>query len=190
MRSILRDATTPDHRALDASLAPLLGKEAGYRAFLIGSGEALFPLEAALSQAGVEALLPDWPRRARSAALRKDLADLDAHETCLPIDLPAFSSPPSLYGALYVLEGSRLGAKALAQQALAHESPRVRSATRYLRHGTGEGFWPSFLLRLEGDAAAREGLEEAIASARATFAAFASTLARATGGIKIEREDG
>ena len=159
-------------RLLDSRVAALLGAEAAYGAFLVGSGDALFPIEAALSQAGAEAVLPDWPQRARSGALREDLAEFGA-EASAPVAAPLFLSRASLYGALYMLEGSRLGAKALAQL-----------------HGARAGFWQSFLTRLEGDGAAREGVDGAVASARATFAAFGCAMERATNRLSAGRGDG
>jgi len=48
----------------------------------------------------------------------------------------------------YVLEGSRLGATVLKRTPGASPDPAVRAATRYLTHGEGRGFWPSYLARL------------------------------------------
>ncbi|MGH1557740.1 hypothetical protein ACRAWD_07640 [Caulobacter segnis] len=44
--------------------------------FLSASAAALSPLEQALERAGVADWLPDWPARARRAALAQDLAAL------------------------------------------------------------------------------------------------------------------
>ena len=122
-------------------------------------------------------MLTDWPRRARSSVLQQDLPVLGAAAEN-PISIPGLGRP-SLYGALYVLERSRLGAKTLAPRALQHKSRRARAATRYLLHGEGDGLWPSFLSRLEADAAVREKIDEVIHGARATFAAFAYAMTHA-----------
>ena len=152
MRALLRASTAGLHAVVDARFAPMLGcGEAGYRSFLLASAAAVFPLEQALLAADVDAILPDWAQRARTAALRADLADLGV------IDVPV-APPPLLagearqFGTLYVLEGSRLGAKLLLPELLARGSTRVRAATRYLRHGEGRRLWPSFLAQLESSA--------------------------------------
>ena len=49
-------------------------------------------------------------------------------------------SEDALMGALYVLEGSRLGAKFLVKQARASRDPVVRDAIAYLSHGDGQSF--------------------------------------------------
>jgi heme oxygenase (biliverdin-IX-beta and delta-forming) len=159
------------HAVVDARFTPMLGAgETGYRSFLLASATAVFALEQALA-ADMNAILPDWAQRSRTAALRADLADLGV------VDVPA-APPPLLagearqFGALYVLEGSRLGAKLLLPELLAHGSSRVRAATRYLRHGEGRRLWPSFLAHLESSEAVRRRPDDAIAGARAAFALF------------------
>lgn len=159
------------HAVVDARFAPMLGcGETGYRSFLLASATAVFALEQALA-ADVNAILPDWARRTRTAALRADLADLGI------VDVPV-APPPLLaeearqFGALYVLEGSRLGARLLLPELLAHGSNRVRAAMRYLRHGEGLRLWPSFLAHLESSEAVRRRPDDAIAGARAAFALF------------------
>jgi heme oxygenase len=166
MRALLRASTTGLHAVVDARFAPMLGSgEAGYRSFLLASAAAVFPLEQALLAAGVNAIVPDWTRRTRTAALRADLADLGVTDVALA---PA----PPLEGAAHMLEGSRLGARLLVPDLLAGGSARVRAATRYLRHGEGHRLWQSFLAHLESAQAARACPVETIAGARAAFALF------------------
>jgi heme oxygenase len=172
MRALLRASTMGLHAVVDARFAPMLGAgETGYRSFLLASATAVFALEQALLAADVDAILPNWARRTRTAALRADLADLGV------VDVPV-APPPLLagearqFGALYVLEGSRLGAKVLLPELLAHGSSRVRAATRYLRHSEGHRLWPAFLAHLESSQAARRCPDDAIAGARTAFALF------------------
>lgn len=157
--------------------------ETGYRSFLLASATAVFPLEQALLAADVDAILPDWAQRARTAVLRADLADLGV------IDVPV--APPLLlagearqFGALYVLEGSRLGAKLLLSELLARGGARVRAATRYLRHGEGQRLWQSFLAHLESSQPARACPAETIAGARAAFALFVAGHPEAALGVR------
>jgi heme oxygenase len=149
--------------------------EAGYRSFLLASAAAVFPLEQALLAADVGAILPDWAQRARTAALRADLGVVD-----VPVaPPPLLAGEARQFGALYVLEGSRLGAKLLLPELLARGSTRVRAATRYLRHGEGRRMWPSFLAQLESSQATRRYPDDAIAGARAAFALFVTGPAQA-----------
>jgi heme oxygenase len=164
---------------LDAQIRPLfVAGECGYVAFLRGSADAVFSLEDALVAAGVETIVPDWNNRSRKAALHQDLADFG-------VSLPrggkqlGISGEAFLFGVLYVLEGARLGAQQLLCELSAHPSPRVRTATRYLDHGAGRRFWPSFLTYLESSDAVRRAPEKAVAGARTAFAVFATSHANA-----------
>ena len=179
MRARLRASTADLHAVVDARFAPMLGcGEAGYRSFLLASAAAVFALERALLAADVDAILPDWAQRARTAALRADLADLGV--TDVPVaPPPLLAGEARQFGALYVLEGSRLGAKLLLPELLARGSTRVRAATRYLRHGEGRRLWPSFLAQLESSQATRRCPDDAIAGARAAFALFVTGPAQA-----------
>jgi len=164
------------HAAVDSRFAPMLDAgEAGYRSFLLASAAAVFPLEQSL---------PDWTRRTRAAALRADLTDLGI------TDVAAATAPPlagaaRMFGALYVLEGSRLGAKLLVPDLLAGVSTRVRAATRYLRHGEGHRLWQSFLTHLESSQDVRACPGEAIAGARLAFALFIA--GRPEAGLRARR---
>jgi heme oxygenase len=172
MRALLRNSTAGLHAAVDARFAPLFDAgEAGYRSFLFASASAVFPLEQALLTAGVGSLLPDWTRRTRTAALRADLADLGVTDVALAT-APPLAGAAQMFGALYVLEGSRLGAKMLVGDLLAGGSERIQAATRYLRHGEGHRLWQSFLTHLETSQPARACPGEAIAGARMAFALF------------------
>jgi heme oxygenase (biliverdin-IX-beta and delta-forming) len=167
MRSLLRAATMGLHAVVDARFAPMLDAgEAGYRSFLLATAAAVFPLEQALLAAGVESLLPDWTRRTRAAALRADLTDV------VLATAPPLAGAARMFGALYVLEGSRLGARLLVPDLLAGGSARIRVATRYLGHGEGHRLWQSFLAHLESSRPVRECPDEAIAGARMAFALF------------------
>lgn len=100
------------------------------------------PTEAALDAAGAQAIFADWPERRRRAALAADLADLD-------ISLPAAEAPPlpddaaAISGALYVIEGSRLGGRFLARQ-VGEGLPK-----RYLDPAVRPPGWPALLEQFE-----------------------------------------
>jgi len=145
LRDRLRMATSQRHAALDAQVAAWrIETPPGYGAFLSASAMAIRPLELALERAGVAGWLPDWSRRVRRAALARDLA-------ALGLEAPPFAPavvPSRDFGAglLYVLEGSRLGARFLARQVGAAGQGLPLA---YLTQGEGDDLWRSFLAWLE-----------------------------------------
>jgi heme oxygenase len=169
LRERLRDETASAHRELDAQLSSFdLTVWSGYRRFLQASAGALLPLEAALVDAGVVKMFPDWLERSRSAAIAADLGQLGSAAQST-VSVPPLTRSGML-GTLYVLEGSRLGAKFLLKTVGDAGDPRIGEATAYLSHGAGQRLWQSFLARLASEEACDE--DEAIEAARAAFAAF------------------
>lgn len=171
-RDRLRAATAELHARVDARLSGAFERDrAAYGMFLTSLAEGLLPLEDALEAAGVDALLADWPQRRRGPDLRDDLADLG-----LAVPGPRrsgrFDGEARLLGALYVLEGSRLGSRLLLRRALANDDPVVRRATRYLARGEARDLWPAFLARLEASPAVAAAPADAVAGARDAFASF------------------
>lgn len=151
LRDILREATAADHRRLDSGLGALpLDTVDGYRQFLEFNAAALLPLEDALTNAGVADLLPDWDLRRRTDAILSDLARLQGTPRLL--DVPTLPDRAAMLGTLYVLEGSRLGAAYLLRNLARSNDPRIFRNTRFLSHGAGRQFWPSFLACLESHA--------------------------------------
>ncbi len=164
-RLLLRNSTSKIHAQLDAVLSVIdLHNREDYAALLIAHAAALLPLECALREAGVDDLIPDWAERARSAALLADLVDLRAHT--YRVAAPTFACEASVFGAAYVLEGSRLGAAAMLR------AVRPEFPTRYLRHGQGSRLWPRFLERLEQSSDVKARPNAACAGATAAFAVF------------------
>jgi len=177
MRDRLRAATAEAHAALDRHMQAYdLTSRAGYRRFLAASAAALLPLEQALERSGVRELVADWEQRARSRALLADLAHFG--DSARPLTLDGVFDRERMLGTLYVLEGSRLGARLLVKLAMRSADPEVRAATAYLRHGEGRGLWPSFLSLLERESALADEAAT-IAGADAAFALFAEAAQRA-----------
>lgn len=166
IRKYLREATVEQHRRLDALAGGMrLDLASGYGAFLIAQADAMLPVERALNDAGIARLLPDWPQRCRADALLQDLRELRLVPQ--PVRAPAFGCDAALWGAAYVLEGSRLGARFLLA--------RAKGPTRFLRHGDGMRLWPSFLSQLE---AADVDRERAAAAAKSVFRLFEQSFDR------------
>lgn len=167
LRDRLRAATADSHAALDAQVAAWkIETPLGYGAFLSASAMALAPLELALERAGVVEWLPDWPQRVRRTALARDLADLGLEAP--PFAAAHVPSPDFGAGLLYVLEGSRLGARFLARQVrgAGHGLP-----LNYLIQGEGDDLWRSFLTWL-GKPNVGTQTDEAEAGARYGFQCF------------------
>ena len=178
LRDRLREATASAHHELDAQFAAFdLTARNDYRRFLEASAAALLPLEAALERAGVDRLFSDWPKRSRRDAITTDLVRLGG--TIHPMGEVAPLSHNGLLGTMYVLEGSRLGAKYLLRMMSRSTDPLIAEARAYLSHGAGQPLWRSFLARLECEAVDSEAETEAIAGARQAFAMFAEAAARA-----------
>jgi heme oxygenase (biliverdin-IX-beta and delta-forming) len=172
VRSLLRHETSGAHRRLDEAVAPLdLARREDYGAFLAASAAALIPLETLLDEAGMEQVLHDWPLRRRSDALLADLSAFDARIPAVPIGLRAMSEA-ELFGAAYVLEGARLGAKLLLRQVRRAEDAAMEGHTRYLRHGDGLHLWPSFVSLLETAPAVRANMQTAVEGGLFAFSVF------------------
>lgn len=166
-RAALRAATADEHRKVDAAFSRFhLGNETGYRGFLLAQAGGFLPVEAELDEAKAEAILPDWPQRRRADLLRADLAELNVTAP-EPFSTPTFLSIKApLLGAIYVLEGSRLGG-ALLKQSVPSHFPR-----RFLEARQAAGSWRKLLQTLD-DLLIRPGdLEAAVSAAREVFARF------------------
>ena len=165
LRHFLRAATRDEHARVDAVFSQLdLSQREGYGAFLIAQARVLPPLEQAVAAAGL------WPDAApRSAALAADLADL---MMSMPAAQPGveFRNPAELWGALYVVEGSRLGGKVLAR--------RVGAGfpMRFLERDAAGQVWVAFQAAMARSPmlARPTGPADVLAGARKTFAAFES----------------
>lgn len=178
IEDLIRRATRHAHDRIDTAMARLdLGRPDYYAGFLRGQAEALFPLEAALEQHGIDMVLPDWPQRVRTPALEHDLASLDI--ACEPLPAPGLGSGdcvPEMLGIVYVLEAMRLACRAILARLADRPEAEVLGATAYLRHGFGRRFWPSLLITLENHPAALAHPERVVDGARLAFGMFDSAV--------------
>ena len=142
-RAVLREATADAHERVDRLFSALdLADESSYRLFLLAQAAAHLPVEAAIDAAGAAGLLQDWPERRRAPLLLADLAALGA-EAPESEAAPPLRSSAEIFGAIYVLEGSRLGG-ALLKRSLAPGAP-----DRFLSAPQPPAAWRNFLARLE-----------------------------------------
>lgn len=108
-------------------------------------------------------MLPDWPDRRRAHLLAADIRELDDR---LPVLLPqlALLSEAAIWGAAYVLEGSKLGGLLLAKAVPDH------LPNSYLSLQGPKGAMRLFMDRL--DATKVEDPDAAVAAARDVFDLF------------------
>jgi heme oxygenase len=122
VRQALRSATADWHDRVDRAFSSFdLTDASSYGRFLLAQAGAHIAVDAALEAGGVAAALDDWPERRRAHLLRDDLAALGL---ALPdvAAIPAFDGTPAMFGAVYVLEGSRLGG-ALLKRSVSPDLP-------------------------------------------------------------------
>jgi heme oxygenase len=172
IRADLRALTQAAHSRVDTAFSHLnLTDPAGYATFLQAHYAVLPACERALAASGAASLLADWPSRVRTPALRADMAAIGAQPGIEIAEMAALS-PAAAFGAMYVLEGSRLGGAILARRLLANPDARCRAASRYLRHGEGQHLWPSFIAALDSAPHVQADRHSAIASALHIFSLF------------------
>ena len=171
LRNILKEATAADHARLDARLGAFdLHELPGYRRFLEANAAALLPLEGALVAAGVQDILPDWPRHERRHVILRDLADIGG--SARQLEPPPLKGCFAVLGTLYVLEGSRLGAAYLLKHISSAADPRILNATAYLTQGTRQHLWQRFLAVLEAQAEDLVDEDDIVLPARRAFDLF------------------
>jgi heme oxygenase len=141
-----------------------------YRRFLEANAAALLPVERTLERSGVGEAFPDWHARTRRDAILDDLRAVDGRAAPLPC--PGLFDFGGILGAMYVLEGSRLGAQFLLKAVKASPDPRVAGSVDYLGHGAGKAMWKSFLALLERHAGRLDDEAAAVDAAQRTFAMF------------------
>lgn len=162
---MLRLATANEHERVDAAFGGyLLSDRAQYIAFLKAQAKAFLPVEAAIEAAGPEDLISDWQERRRTPLLLRDLAALGVVPEGVR-DFPVPQSSEALLGAIYVLEGSRIGGKFLERQ-ISPDFPRAFLSS----HESAS--WRSFLAILEERLQSTAQIDAAIASAKSVFVFF------------------
>ncbi|WP_448502605.1 biliverdin-producing heme oxygenase [Sphingomonas sp.] len=163
---LLREATRDAHEALDALFTGFdLTAIEGYRRFIGAQADALLPAEAALDAANASAVLEDWPSRRRGHLLAADRDALGLSSQIL-VEAPSLGEPAATAGALYVLEGSRHGARHLRRMVPAG------SPISFLDTDQPAGKWTKLLDRIDAILYDTPSADTAIASALAIFAMF------------------
>lgn len=159
VRHALREATRAKHDRVDELFSRFcLDTRDGYSAFLQAHARALAPLEAVAR--------PDAPRMAKLTE------DLQAMGKSLPppLTMEMETGESFRWGALYALEGSRLGGAMLLRR-VAPGLPRA-----YLSAVHDSGSWIAFQKSLEGAAGGGgdDWIGGAVRGAETAFAVFAA----------------
>ena len=164
-RSLLRAATAPDHQRVDDAFGGFdLSNRDDYRAFLVAQAQPLATVEAAVDAIDPVAFLPDWRERRRVSLIAADLADLD---TPLPVAVPfELTDPAAALGAIYVLEGSRLGGALLARNV------PMDLPDRFIRCPPAPKRWRGLIAVLDRELTSDDQRDAAVAAARAVFDLF------------------
>lgn len=172
----LRDACGAVHARLDARLCQIdFNNRAAYADMLARMSGPVSALESALSAGVAPVLFANWAGRLRAHALRADVEALGGayrQRFAAPIEHEA-----DALGALYVLEGSRLGGRVLARMAGESNDAGVRGATCYFSHGANAGHWRSYLAVLETSPAVRATPARTTRAALDAFSAFEAAFA-------------
>jgi heme oxygenase len=165
-RAALRAGTAAEHEAVDRLFAGLdLARPDDYFRFLTAQATAFVPVEHALEAAGVEQLVADWPARRRAHLLRQDLNGLGA-PLPEPEPVPVLAGTAETLGALYVLEGSRLGG-AMLKRTVSTEMPQA-----FLSAPQPPGSWRKLLETLDHYLYETASIEAAVGAARRVFHCF------------------
>ena len=140
---------------------------------MLATAGPIIGLEVTLEQNRVEEMFADWPCRRRRFSLALDLHALGL--TAVAVDTRGTWTRSMTLGALYVLEGSRLGAQVLLQRVDQSDDHSVLGARHFLR-GSDPTLWVTFLRTLE-DASTPIDADEMVSAARETFELFYAAFA-------------
>lgn len=161
----LRNATAGWHaRVDDVYSSPNLAQQDQYGRFLLAQAAAHLPVEQALEAGGISSVLTDWPKRRRADLIRNDLQVLGLPLPAMEMR-PALDDEPSLLGAVYVLEGSRLGGQLLARSVGDGLPAAFLSASR-------PAAWRELAALLDARLLNRKDLNAAVSAACDVFALF------------------
>jgi heme oxygenase len=148
IRSRLRAATRNAHARVDARFAGGLVSVAAYHAYLLGMDALLRACDAALQRTPPGGAWQPWSNDERRRHLGADLAALGLHPAIAAPGM-VLASRGEAIGALYVIEGSALGARQLQQDATRLGFDGDRGAAFLSHHAGGPARWPRFVAQLD-----------------------------------------
>ena len=160
LRAELRQATADIHERLDRTVGQF-DDRTSYRLYLENTFRFRHSVEPALAGH------PLWPVQSLIPDLRQDLEDFGLSASVSEVAVPPLSDPAAQIGALYVLEGSGLGARLLFRRAEALGLD-AQFGARHLATQIGDpNRWRRFVALLDG--AEDIDRSQAVAGAHAVF---------------------
>ncbi len=183
-RDLIKAATSEHHKKLDAMLSTLnLRDPPDYITFLKVNTSVLANLEAAVELASTSGF--GW-----NLVRRSDLAqrDLELMDTSQPFLLPVQPfDEGEVWGALYVLEGSRLGSRLMLQSLLQGVGGAPVFPCHFLQASADISKWKAFVQELNCAVQTPSQVAQALSGAIKTFKLF--TLSAQLHLTRIPRED-
>jgi heme oxygenase len=171
----MREQTAQAHSNVDDAIGPLDTLES-YRSYLASLYAFRKPIEDRLMETDLPVQLGVWKPRLIADAIMRDMDDLDVPHP----SVSAFLFPlqgDALFGTLYVLEGSSLGARILFKRAQALGLNADFGARHLALQSEDIEGWRSFLSVLE--AAEPFNIGDAVAASNTTFATAHSAFSKA-----------
>ena len=168
---MLRTRTAALHARLDRMISSsCLGDPLRLGRLLTVHYEALTLLVPALERAGAEHVRPGWEGPSRLAALEEDLRVLRTRPNAISAHSASFVTEPEILGALYAIEGSRLGNRIILRTVMECGSEGERRATQF--HAHDRTAWGGFLARLDDLQYCGEAFELAVLGAERVFETY------------------
>jgi heme oxygenase len=144
--------------------------------------DALTLLVLALERAGAAHVCPGWEGRSRLAALEEDLRVLRTRPYRTSAHPPSFTREPEIWGALYAVEGSRLGNRVILRRVMECGNEDERRATQFLAHGLEDRTaWGGFVAQLDDLHYCGEAFELAALGAERAFETYLNSSERYSG---------
>jgi heme oxygenase len=183
LRTILRTRTATLHARLDNMVATCcMGNTLELERLLLIHYDAFTLLVPALERAGADLLYPEWDGRTRLEALEEDLRVLGAFPQTLPLDRPSLTKRSQTWGALYALEGSRLGNRVILRSVMERGTQNERRATTFLAAGLEDrSAWGKFVAQLDKLQFSGEAFELAALGAAQVFETYVKVAEKRSG---------
>lgn len=169
----LREKTSQAHTALEGLIGPL-GSIADYQRYLQGMHAFRTPLEEWLSRLMWPAVFGSWRPAMIGEALSADMGDFGLQPRSRNDDWDAVADQDTIFGTLYVLEGSMLGAQLLLKRARQLGLSEDFGARHLALQAAMSENWRAFLTVLEqstqfNDENSAKAANRAFGAARSSF---------------------
>jgi heme oxygenase len=165
-RFLLRERTADRHQAVDDAVGSFDTLQ-HYCNYLQGLYSFRLPLEAWLGDLDWPPHFGRWRPMPIGEIILRDMDDLNVTERRIEPSIPQHADLETLLGALYVLEGSSLGARLLVSRARRLGLDETYGARHLASQAQSDG-WKSFLQLL--DTAPTMDMDKVVGASRTVFA--------------------